>query len=72
MFSLCVCVGPDCAAEALAHVLCVCVCVCVQALIVQLRPKECLVVAHDSSSDSRKLQQTLERSGVLVSERKRS
>ena len=43
-----------------------------QALIVQLRPKECLVVANDSNSDARKLVQVIERSGVLVSERKRS
>lgn len=43
-----------------------------EAVVVQLCPKECLVVAHDSSSDSRKLIQTLEKSGVLVSERKRT
>ncbi len=40
--------------------------------MVQLRPKECLLIAHDSNSDARKLQQILQRSGVLISERKRS
>lgn len=41
-------------------------------ILVQLNPKECLVVAKDNIADASKLQQTLKRSGILVTERKRS
>ena len=40
--------------------------------MMQLRPKECLVVSHDSNTDAKKLVQMLQRSGVMVTDRKRS
>lgn len=40
-------------------------------MLVQLNPKECLVVANDNSGEAIKLQHALKRSGVLVTERKR-
>lgn len=39
--------------------------------MMQLRPKECLVVSHDANTDGKKLVQVLQRSGVMVTERKR-
>eukprot|EP00112_Aurelia_sp_Birch-Aquarium-sp1_P003287 Seg1365.5 transcript_id=Seg1365.5/GoldUCD/mRNA.D3Y31 product="DNA mismatch repair protein Msh2" protein_id=Seg1365.5/GoldUCD/D3Y31 len=42
-----------------------------EALLVQIGPKECLVAGPDSSSESAKLKQVLERSNVLVTDRKR-
>lgn len=43
-----------------------------QALIVQLAPKECIIGAGDTGTDTGKLKQVLDRSNLLVSERKRS
>ena len=43
-----------------------------QALIVQLGPKECLLGQGDSAADAGKLKQVLDRSGLLLTERKRS
>ncbi len=43
----------------------------VQAMMMQLRPKECLVISHDSNTDAKKLIQVLQRSNVMVTERKR-
>ena len=40
-------------------------------MLVQLNPKECLVVANDNSGEAMKLHRALKRSGVLVTERKR-
>ena len=42
-----------------------------QSLIVQLTPKECLLVANDNSAEGRRLYQCLSRSNVLITERKR-
>jgi len=39
--------------------------------MMQLRPKECLVVSHDPNTDAKKLVQVLQRSSVMVTERKR-
>ena len=39
--------------------------------MMQLRPKECLLVSHDLNADAKKLVQVLQRSGVMVTERKR-
>ena len=41
-------------------------------ILVQLNPKECLLVANDNSADASKLRHTLSRSNILVTERKRS
>ena len=41
-------------------------------MLVQLSPKECLVVANDNSGEASKLHHALKRSGVLLTERKRS
>ena len=38
----------------------------------QLGPKECLLGQGDSAADAGKLKQVLDRSGLLVTERKRS
>lgn len=43
-----------------------------QALIVQLGPKECLLGTGDSAIENGKLKQVLDRSGLLVTERKKS
>ena len=40
-------------------------------ILVQLNPKECLMVANDNSGEAIKLHRALKRSGVLVTERKR-
>lgn len=40
-------------------------------ILVQLNPKECLLVANDSSGEASKLRHALHRSNVLVTERKR-
>ncbi|XP_041352599.1 DNA mismatch repair protein Msh2-like [Gigantopelta aegis] len=43
-----------------------------EALIVQLGPKECVLMAGDLTGDAGKLKQVIERSGLLVSEKKRN
>lgn len=43
-----------------------------QALVVQLGPKECVVATGDLGGDSGKLKQVLDRSGLMVTERKKS
>ncbi|BFZ23354.1 hypothetical protein BsWGS_26393 [Bradybaena similaris] len=43
-----------------------------EALLVQLGPKECLLPSGDMSAGSSRLKQVLHRSGLLVTERKRS
>ncbi|XP_065057032.1 DNA mismatch repair protein Msh2-like isoform X2 [Rhopilema esculentum] len=43
-----------------------------EALLVQIGPKECLFPGPDSSADGAKIRQVLERSNVLVTERKRA
>lgn len=43
-----------------------------EALIVQLGPKECILATGDTAADAGKLKQVLDRSSVLVTERKRS
>ncbi|CAG2197296.1 MSH2 [Mytilus edulis] len=43
-----------------------------EALIVQLGPKECLLGTGDSAIENGKLKQVLDRSGLLVTERKKS
>ena len=42
-----------------------------QALVVQLSPKEAIVVAGESTPDSMKMKEVLGRSGLLITERKR-
>ncbi|XP_052811979.1 DNA mismatch repair protein Msh2-like [Mya arenaria] len=43
-----------------------------EALLVQLGPKECLIASSDVSNDGGKLKEVLERSGVMITERKKS
>ena len=43
-----------------------------QMILVQLNPKECLLVANDNSADAGKLRHALSRSNVLITDRKRS
>ena len=38
----------------------------------QLGPKECVLMAGDQTGDAGKLKQVVERSGLLISEKKRS
>ena len=47
------------------------VCVLVQACLVQLGPKECLLVSPDHHSDAGRVRQMLSRSGVLITDRKK-
>lgn len=42
-----------------------------QALLVQLGPKECLLPQHDTSADAAKMQEVIQRSNILISERKK-
>ncbi len=42
-----------------------------QAMLVQLSPRECLVVSHDSHSEAGRLTQVLRRNNVLITERKK-
>lgn len=42
-----------------------------QALLVQLGPKECLLQQHDTSADAAKIQEVIQRSNILISERKK-
>lgn len=42
-----------------------------QALLVQLGPKECLLPQHDTSADAGKMQEVIQRSNILISERKK-
>lgn len=42
-----------------------------QALLVQLGPKECLLPQHDSTADAAKVQEVIQRSNILISERKK-
>lgn len=44
---------------------------CVQACLVQLGPKECLLMSPDPHSDSGRLRQLLSRCGLLITDRKR-
>lgn len=47
------------------------VCMLVQACLVQLGPKECLLVSPDHHSDAGRVRQMLSRSGVLITDRKK-
>lgn len=47
------------------------VCMLVQACLVQLGPKECLLVSPDHHSDTGRVRQMLSRSGVLITDRKK-
>ena len=49
-----------------------CNCCLLQACLVQLGPKECLLVSSDRHSDSGRLRQLLSRCGLLITDRKRS
>ena len=42
-----------------------------QALLVQLGPKECLLPQHDTSADAAKTQEVIQRSNILITERKK-
>ena len=42
-----------------------------QALLVQLGPKECLLPQHDTSADAAKMQEVIQRSNILITERKK-
>ena len=42
-----------------------------QALLVQLGPKECLLPQHDSTADAAKVREVIQRSNILISERKK-
>ena len=42
-----------------------------QALLVQLGPKECLLPQHDTSPDSTKVLEVIQRSNALVTDRKK-
>lgn len=39
--------------------------------MVQLGPKECLLPQHDTSADAAKVQEVLQRSNILITERKK-
>ena len=43
-----------------------------KALLVQLGPKECIIQTNDQSADATKLKEVIQRSGVLVTEKKKS
>ncbi|XP_053196773.1 DNA mismatch repair protein Msh2 [Scomber japonicus] len=43
-----------------------------ESLLVQISPKECLLAQGDGNTDSSKLREVVERSGMLVSDRKRA
>ncbi|KAK3741792.1 hypothetical protein QZH41_001548 [Actinostola sp. cb2023] len=42
-----------------------------EALLVQLGPKECLLVQHDTNADASKMHEVIRRSNVLITERKK-
>ena len=42
-----------------------------QALLVQLGPKECLLPQHDTTADAAKVQEVIQRSNILITERKK-
>ena len=39
--------------------------------MVQLGPKECLLPQHDTSADAAKVQEVIQRSNILITERKK-
>lgn len=43
----------------------------IQALVVQLSPKEAVILAGETTPDSAKVKEVLGRSGLLITERKR-
>ncbi|XP_046847802.1 DNA mismatch repair protein Msh2-like isoform X2 [Xenia sp. Carnegie-2017] len=43
----------------------------VEALLVQMGPKECIIQANDKSADAVKLEEVIKRSGILITKRKK-
>ena len=43
----------------------------IQAMLMQLGPRECLLIAGDNRAEAVKLRQVIERAGILVTERKK-
>lgn len=40
-------------------------------MLVQLGPKECLLPQHDTTADAAKVQEVIQRSNILITERKK-